>query len=206
MAMTKRKRRLSTTVMASYNVLVFLVLSLFLLFAATPSAVNASHSESNNSTGTTNDGITGDDINNNDGDSSMDGNDSPDEIPTLKNNPRASTLVQCYLDPQSKEPIIFDSLLNTFRRPPPTAQPNRPVPSASHASSSGGVIATTGNNATSSVQNWTLKETESIIYVKECWCSRVLNRKPEFCSADFDTCQVKGTHGSIVCFSNGKFW
>jgi hypothetical protein len=40
------------------------------------------------------------------------------------------------------------------------------------------------------------------VSVKECWCSRVLGRTDEYCASQFDTCQVQGAMGDVLCFSN----
>jgi hypothetical protein len=40
------------------------------------------------------------------------------------------------------------------------------------------------------------------VSVKECWCARLLRITPEYCLAEFDTCQVQGELGAVLCFSN----
>lgn len=42
----------------------------------------------------------------------------------------------------------------------------------------------------------------SAVPVKECWCARILRRNREYCLEKFDTCQVQGESGTVLCYSN----
>jgi hypothetical protein len=56
-----------------------------------------------------------------------------------------------------------------------------------------------GDSITSEIDE--TAENDNIDHVKSCWCTQFFDRPMEYCPINFDTCVVRGTNGTVSCYS-----
>jgi hypothetical protein len=110
--------------------------------------------------------------------------------------PRTKTLVQCHMDASLDEILVFNAQSGIYKRPKDVGMRMDMDMSMDMS------IDMSIDMDMDMDMDLNLSEDESLVEVRDCWCARVLNRPQEYCSSGFDTCQVQGSHGPILCFSN----